>query len=203
MQSTYENIVGIRDHQRACVCCGTVARIRQLAENKVPRFNLSMTSTPLSHTFNNICDVIKAVDDDGSAETQTFIPVCIPCLHWVNHHAHCSARITFPVFYLFEFLRCLQTPDGLSFDRRTIWRLCKNLTTPFQGRINYYVIFFPPHMQAVMQRIAAQGTQSVGREVAQAFNDIHGDMLFAPSRRLSEFLRDTLINNDYNADDHE
>lgn len=192
MLSTFDNIVGLPNLNRACVCCGAVARLRFVSSDKMPTFT---KHTPLGTTFNNLCKHI--VEQQHSlGDKETFLPLCIPCVHWLVQHSQQQAEIAFPIYYLQTFLRCLQTEDGLCFDRRTIWRLCKNLTSLYQDRVNYYFTFFDSSSQNVIQQIASSGTHKIAHEIAKSFDERHGQMMFAPSRKLSEFLRDSLVNKD-------
>lgn len=186
-------MIGVAGQSRACVCCGLVTRVRMIPHDKVPRFE--SPTTALATTFNNICSQIVAAQNDDE-EREKVLTVCIPCLNWLHQHVGHQAEISFPIYYLSQFLRCLQTRDNECFDRRTVWRLCKSLTACHQGHLNYYLVFFAPHTQHLIHRIAVQGTTTVARELALAFEATHGNVMFAPNRRLSEFLRDSLINND-------
>lgn len=149
--------------------------------------------TPLCATFNNICDFIENTQNDTDEKV---VPLCIPCIHWVTQHINAPPHVIFPIIYLEYFLRSLETYDNKCFDRRTVWRLCKNLASKHQEKHNYYLTLFDTQTQETIHKIARGGTESVAFVIANAFHEKHGKMMFAPSRRLSEFLRDALVNKD-------
>ena len=163
----------------------------------VPKSRIIFTPVPsaLCTAFKNICTTRLELSATTNDEDADHLPACIPCVHWLNTH-DATVEEAFPIYYFQTFITSLHTEDKTTFDRRTIWRLCKSLSTVQNDRINYFLTFFTSAQQQLIHRIAAEGTSTINYKIASLFQETHGNMLFAPSRSISEFLRDALVNSE-------
>ena len=193
MQSTFDNILGLPGMQRACLCCGAITRTRHIAACRVSSFT-DQSNAPLAHAFENILSLIVQ-QQNGLPTRHQIAFLCLPCIQWINQH-----KIHSPIFYFKSYIETLETLDNQCFDRRIIRRICKNLAARSYQRTNYYLTFFTSKQQDLIFKIATEGTQTLSYNIAKYFHTLHGNMLFAPSRRISEFLRDHLVNNDLYGD---
>lgn len=195
MNSTYDNIIGVAGSSRACILCGAMGFTRNVLMSKIPPFQTAEPQqTPLCRTFLNMRESLRNEQNKQGAYENT-VPMCVPCVHWSSSH-QTHGEYCFIAHYLQEFLRTLTTPDGVCFDRRTVLRMCKCLTATWSDRINVYLPFFDSRQQNLLKQIAKTGTVNISNYIAQYFQQCHNNMLFAPNRRISEFLREFLVNND-------